>query len=442
MNAAPFLGAPHVMKTFPSSSWGLVLLLLALRGTPASAHGGVSDASSNINVRRGSADDLILGDAIGAVVSRDRGRTWQWLCSEGMGMGSWRPERYFWLTGGDLLAATGSALLRSRDGGCTWSAHPFFQDTWVTNLAVHPTDERIMYVTTGRPSLSNGVYRSQDGGETWQLVVPPTTGSLYAFIRIAPSNPMRVYASGYDAEGIFLSRSDDGGQTWTRLPQPLPQFKDPYDLHLLLVSEASADVLWARVSAQGFSYLLKSTDGGVTLTQQMETYDYIVSAEASADGRTVWVSTPVRFFRGREGEPFSELPLPSGNACALRVGSTLYGCGSSLVHGWAMASSQDEGTTWNPIFSLSSIQGSYVCPAGTPVQQQCPSRWPQVAAAVGAPIYGSSDGGVPVPDAGTPPVEKPPAEDSCSTTQGLVPAALLLLSAALVRRSRRAPSST
>jgi photosystem II stability/assembly factor-like uncharacterized protein len=423
------------MKTVLRSRWRLLLLLVALRATPAPAHAGLPDASSNINVRRGSEDDFILGDGIGAVISRDRGRTWRWICAEGMGIGLWRPERYFWLRGGDLLAATGSALVRSRDSGCTWSTHPFFKDTWVTSLAVHPTDERIMFVATGRPSLSNGLYRSEDGGETWRLVLPPSTSSQYAAIRIAPSNPLRVYASGQDSEGMFLTRSDDGGQTWTRLPQPLPQFNTPYDLHLLLVSETSPDVLWARVSAQGFSYLLKSTDGGVTLAQQMETYDNIVSAEASADGRTVWASTPVRLYRGQGDGPFSELPLPDGNACALRVGDTLYGCGSSLVHGWALARSQDEGTTWDPIFGFSAIQGPHVCPAGTPVQKVCPSLWPQLAAAVGAPIYG---GGDPPPDEG-PPDEPPPPKKGCSAASGLTPTALLLLVFAL-GRSRRGPS--
>jgi photosystem II stability/assembly factor-like uncharacterized protein len=422
------------MKTLLASCCRLLLLLLALRATPAPAHAGLPDASSNINVRRGSQDDFILGDGIGAVISRDRGRTWKWICAEGMGIAVWRPERYFWLAGGDLLAATGSALVRSRDSGCTWTPHPFFKDTWVTNLAVHPTDERIMYVTTGRPSLSNGIYRSDDGGETWRLVVPPTTGSQYSVIRMAPSDPLRLYASGQDADGMFLTRSNDGGQTWTRLAQPLPQFKSPYELHLLLVSEASPDVLWARVSAQGFSYLLKSTDGGATLTQQMETFDVIVSAEASADGRTVWVATQVHLYRGRGDEPFTELPLPNGNACALRVGETLYGCGSSLVHDWALARSHDEGTTWEPIFSLSAVQGSYVCPAGTPVQDLCPSRWPQLAEILGAPTY--SDGGVTSPpDAGTGGEPQPPKKGGCSATSGLAPLALLFLIGTLWRRS-------
>ncbi|HVG63429.1 MAG TPA: hypothetical protein VNA24_32990 [Hyalangium sp.] len=427
------------MKTLASPGWTLLVTLLALRAAPALAHAGLPE-TSNISLRQGSEDDLIAGASFGAVISRDRGQTWRWICPEGMGIGAWRPERYFWLSGGELLAATGNALVRSSDGGCTWVSHAFFKDTWVTGLAVHPTDERVLYAATGKPSVGNSIYRSDDGGTSWTELLPPRTDVRYATIRIAPSDPRRLYASGQDAEGMFISRSEDGGQTWSRLPQPLPQFQRPYDLIVLLVSEASPEVLWARVSAQGFSYLLKSTDGGVTLTQAMETADVIVGAEASADGRTVWVSTPVHMYRGREGEAFAELLLPNGNACALRVGSVLYGCGSSWVHEWAMARSHDEGTTWEPIFSLNGIQGSHACPAGTPVQQFCPSRWPQLAQILGAPTY--SDGGVePVPDAGPsdPPDDPMPPGDSCgcSSATGLVPAALLFLTFTLGRRSRR-----
>lgn len=433
-----------MLKPLVPSSWRLLLVLLALRAAPVLAHAGLPE-TSNLSIRRGSQDDLISGTTFGAVISRDKGQTWRWICPEGMGSGAWRPERYFWLSGGDLLAATGNPLIRSNDGGCTWASHPFFKDTWVTNLAVHPTDERLMFVTTGKPSVANGIYRSEDAGATWTPALPLRIEDRYGSIRIAPSDARRIYASGQDNTGaMFIERSDDAGQTWTRVPQPLPQLQRPYDLIVLLVSEASPDILWARVSATednlGYSYLLKSTDGGATFTPAMKTVDVIVGAEASADGRTVWVSTPVHMYRGREGEQFTELPIPNGNACALRVGGMLYGCGSSWVHDWALARSFDEGTTWEPVFNLNGIQGAHQCPAGTSVQQFCPSRWPQLAAILGAPTYG--DGGVDAPpDAGTgePPAETPPDEKcGCGSASGAFPAALLFFTLALGRRSRRA----
>ncbi|MDY7230074.1 WD40/YVTN/BNR-like repeat-containing protein [Hyalangium rubrum] len=428
------------MKTLPPC-WRLLLALVTLRATAALAHGGLPE-TTNVSLRRGNDSDLIVGASFGAVISRDSGQTWRWICPEGMGIGAWRPERYFWLTDGDILAATGNSLVRSSDGGCTWSMHPTFKDTWATSLAVHPTDERIMYVTTGKPYVANSVYRSEDGGQTWTPMVTPNAETRYSVVRIAPSDPRRLYASGLDGSGMFLLRSDDAGQSWTRLPQPLPQFQTPYDFIMVMVSEASPDVLWAKVSAQGYSYLLKSTDGGATMTQVLEVADILIGAEVSADGNTVWAATPVYLYRGREGEAIAPLPLPNGNACAKRSGDVLYGCGSSWVHEWALARSRDEGTTWEPLFRLKDIAGSHVCGESTPVQQACPSRWPQVAATLGSSVAtdggvpSGSDGGTNGPGDGTSP-PPPAAKGGCSTASGLAPSALLLLTLGLSRHSRR-----
>ncbi|NNC05300.1 hypothetical protein HJC10_20900 [Corallococcus exiguus] len=421
-------------KTSILLSWRLPLLL-SLWAAPAGAHWGMPDEASSISVRRGHEDDWIMGDASGALISRDQGTTWRWICPEGMGIAIWRPERYFWLSGGAIMAATGSALIRSDDSGCSWAPHAYFKDTWVTGLAVHPTDERFLYVSTGRPSLNNGLYRSEDGGESWVQALAPTPGSRYSAIRIAASDPLRLYASGQDAEGQFLARSDDGGRVWTRLPQPLTALKLPYDLVLLRVSDASPDVLWAKISAQGRDWLLKSTDGGVTLTSVMDTYERISSVEASPDGRTVWVSTTTRLFRGQDDGAFTELAEPNGNACALKRNGTLYGCGSGWTGGWALAKSADEGTTWEPMFKLGDVQGAHLCPAATPVQQRCPALWPQLAQLYGA----APDGGVgPTQDAG--PSEQPVAPaspDGCAASPELVPGALLVLATVWGRRSRR-----
>ena len=165
-------------------------------------------------------------------------------------------------------------MIRSRDGGCTWTREPFFKDTWATHLAVHPTDERIMYVTTGKPRGQRRLPLGRWGSDVDRR--PPASTDVAVLLHPHRAlGPRRLYASGQDSAGaMFISRSDDAGQTWTRLPQPLPQLQRPYDLILLLVSEASPEVLWARVSAtetrdtvtEGYSYLLKSTDGGATFT--------------------------------------------------------------------------------------------------------------------------------------------------------------------------------
>lgn len=416
-----------------------LLLPLGLGPRDASAHAGLPE-TSNVAQRRNHPEDLFVGATFGAVISRDSGQTWRWICPEAMGYGGWRPNSFLWQEAGNLLAATGNAVIRSRDGGCSWAAHPFFATTWATHLAEHPTDERILYVATGKPNTPNAVYRSDDGGETWRATGLQRTDVAFSAVLVSGADPRRLYASGYSGTRLLLFRSDDAGDSWTELPQALPEYIRPYDLILLKASTSKPDTLWARVSAQGVSYVLRSDDGGQTLTEVLRLEDVIVDAESSADDSTVWVSTPVHLYRSQDGAPFETLTLPEGNACTRRVGDVLYGCGSVWVHEWSLARSTDLGSTWAPFMDLATIQGAHQCPAGTPTRQLCPSRWPALAEVLGAPVGAVPDGGTEPPppvDGGTPEPAPPPKSDGCGASSGLVPSAVLLSTLALLRRKSR-----
>jgi photosystem II stability/assembly factor-like uncharacterized protein len=409
----------------------LLTVLLALRASSALAHAGLPE-TSNVALRRGHPEDFFVGTTFGSLVSRDSGRSWRWICIEAMGSAGWTPSAFLWQADGTLLGTTGQALLRSRDGGCSWQAHPSFTGLWPTSLASHPSQESRLWVSTGKPNALNTLYRSDDGGETFSPTPLKRTGTTFSAVKVAPSSPQRLYVSASTSAGLSLFRSDDGGDTWEELPQPLPELNQPFDLLLLRVAEGNADLLWARVSAQGYTYLLESRDAGRTLRPVLTLDEPLVGAEASADGRTLWAATPTRLYRSRDGAPATPLTLPDGNACAHREGSTLYVCGSSWVHDWALARSSDEGDTWEPLFGLPDVQGPLECPAGTPTHDTCPARWPQMAQLIGAPY-------TPPPDAGTPPPEepKPPASKGCSATAGAELAAACLLTSAVLRRSRR-----
>lgn len=435
-----------------------IFLSLGLGSGAARAHAGLPE-TSNVTLRRGHPEDFFVGATFGAVISRDRGQTWRWVCPDAMGYGGWRPESFVWRESGELLAATGNALLRSKDGACSWSAHPAFKDTWVTGLASHPTDDAVLYVATGRSTAAkNGLFRSDDGGETWRPLALQREGVLFSSVRVSTASPSTLYVSASDTTRMYLFRSDDSGGTWEELPQAFPDLLRPFDFVVTATDPVNSQAVWARVSAQGATHILHSTDGGRTFTARSGggINDVFVNMDVSADGGTAWVSTYNSFFRSQEGGAFSQLPLPTGNACVTRVGEVLYGCGSPWLHDWSLARSQDEGTTWEPLFSLENIQGSHQCPAGTPVRDLCPSRWPQLAETIGAPLYpdgipdaGVPDAGVPdagVPDAGvTPPPEDggtkpPPSSSGCAAAPAstLLPLLFLL---PLWRRGRRREAS-
>jgi hypothetical protein len=427
----------------------VVAVLLGASGA-AWAHAGLPE-TSNVTLRRGHPEDFFVGATFGAVISRDSGKTWRWVCPDAMGYGGWRPESYVWRGTGDLLAATGNALLTSKDGACSWASHPAFKDTWVTALAAHPTDDAVLYVTTGRStSVTNGLFRSEDGGATWQALPLQRAGVLFSAVRVSTADPRTLYVSASDLTRMYLFRSDDAGRTWEELPQTFPALVRPFDFVVTATDPVNPQAVWARVSAQGATHILHSTDGGRTFTARSGggIDDVFVNMDVSADGTTAWVGTYNSFFRSQAGSPFVKLELPTGNACATRVGDVLYGCGSPWLHDWSLARSRDEGSTWEPLFSLEDIQGSHQCPAGTPVRELCPSRWPQLAETLGAPLYpdgipdaGTSDAGTsdagPAPsnDGGTTPTDPGTKASGCAAAPagGLLPLFLL----PLWRRGRR-----
>ena len=127
-----------------------------------------------------------------------------------------------------LMGAVNGGVWRTDDDGRTWL--PIFdaQPTQsIGAIAVAPSDPKIIYVGTGeglqRPDLSvgNGVYRSEDGGKTWQHLALQDAQQI-PDMAVDPRDANRVYAAvlghpyGPSTErGIF--RSADGGRTWVRV---------------------------------------------------------------------------------------------------------------------------------------------------------------------------------------------------------------------------------
>ncbi len=439
------------MKFLSSLCRGLLLAPLVLHTTPALAHLGYPDTTS-VTVRRGHPEDMFVGATFGAVISRDSGKTWSWICPEAMNYGGWRPETFLWQPDGTLLAATGAALIRSNDGGCTWTVHDYFKSRglWPMGLASPPSNPSRLWVTTGRTASPNGVFRSDDGGATFTRVLGSDT-SVFTAVKVAPSDPRRIYVSGGTATGQRIYRSDDEGATWEEIAHPFPEYSEysrAYDLFVLRVADTDPDRLWARISWQGWTYVLESKDGGRTFRsvlhpegQMRDAIDeYLIGMEVSADGNTLWAATPTRLFRVKAGETYATLlPLPDGNACAQREGDVLYICGASRVHDWALATTADEGQTYTPLFNLPDTKPP-ACPAGTPTHDVCRPRWPQFAPTIEAdPYLEPPDAGTPDAGPGEPPPPPPAKDDGCSSASGLLPAACLIALSTLRRPRRRNP---
>lgn len=126
----------------------------------------------------------------------------------------------------------GDGVYKSVNGGKTWAKSGLDKADAIGNIEVHPTDANIVFVAAmGNPFKSNperGVYRSKDGGTTWQLVLSKDDKTGAMCVRIDPTNPRIVYATLWEAyrnghsmssggKGSGMYKSIDGGDTWKSL---------------------------------------------------------------------------------------------------------------------------------------------------------------------------------------------------------------------------------
>ncbi len=210
----------------------------------------------------------------------------------------------------------GDGIYRSTDAGRTWQRRGLEESGRIGRLAIHPRDpDTVFAAALGHaygPQRERGLYRTRDGGATWQqvLFVDEATGAVD--VAMDPNNPRILFAatwqleistagrtSGGPGSGIF--RSTDGGDTWRRLEgNGLP--RGPWGKIGLAMSAADSLRVYALIetsSNRGFSpvgqfqgVLWRSDDGGErwrmvnadhTLTQRPLYYTRAVAAPDDAD---------------------------------------------------------------------------------------------------------------------------------------------------------------
>jgi photosystem II stability/assembly factor-like uncharacterized protein len=178
--------------------------------------------------------------------------------------------------------AASGGIFKTTDGGVHWSA--IFDDQPVSSigaLAVAPSDPNVVWAGTGEPyirsniSVGWGLFRSTDAGKTWSKMGLENTGRI-ARIQIDPRNADLVYvcAEGHNYgpqpdRGVF--RTADGGKTWEKVlfvdenTGCSDLVMDPNNARILFAGTWQVEVhTWGRESGGPGSGLYRSTDGGAT----------------------------------------------------------------------------------------------------------------------------------------------------------------------------------
>jgi photosystem II stability/assembly factor-like uncharacterized protein len=305
----------------------------------------------------------------------------------------------------------GDGVYRSVDGGVTWTHVGLAETQTISRIRIDPNDpDRVFVAALGHafgPNEERGVFRTTDGGESWEKILYENEKTGAADLVMDPNDPQVLYASLWEVyrkpwklwsggEGSGLFKSVDGGESWTELTGN-PGFPGGVLGKITVtVSGADSQRVWANVEAdEGGLYmsddggeswalinnhrdlwqrafyflrieadpvdrntiyimnfrLMKSTDAGRTLRTIPETH---------ADHQDLWIDpdNPLRMINGNDGggvitvnggETWTGMKYPT--AQIYRLGTTVdfpyHACGAQQDNSTVCVSSE-EGHLQNP----------------------------------------------------------------------------------------------
>ena len=197
-----------------------------------------------------------------------------------------RPEIIWVGTGESNMRNTvsyGNGLYKSTDGGENWTKLGLENSEHISKIIINPTNTDIVYVAVPghlfNDSPDRGLYKTSDGGKTWDKILFISDKAGCADVSLDPSNPDIVYAttwefrrnpysfnSGGPGSGIF--KSLDGGKTWKKLSNGLPTGN--FGRVALTVVPTAPNNLLAIVESEKTGLYI-SADGGETWKSQSAT---------------------------------------------------------------------------------------------------------------------------------------------------------------------------
>jgi photosystem II stability/assembly factor-like uncharacterized protein len=230
--------------------------------------------------------------------------------------------------------AHGDGVYRSTDAGKTW-VHLGLADTrHIGAICIHPNDPDLVYVAAlghaHGPNAERGVYRSRDGGRTWERILSRGEDVGANDLSLDPHNPRILYATLWRArrlphalesggEGCGIFKSTDGGDTWTEITRNKGLPTGTLGKIGIALSPARPDRVWAIVEAADGA-VFRSDDGGQTWERLCDDSDmrsrpwyYQHIFAHPQDPETLWVLN-VRMYKSNDGgKTFFQVGIPHGD---------------------------------------------------------------------------------------------------------------------------------
>jgi photosystem II stability/assembly factor-like uncharacterized protein len=232
-----------------------------------------------------------------------------------------------------VTTSHGDGVWKSTDAGATWTHLGLKEAGQIARIQIHPDDPDVAYVGVQGwiwgPSGERGVFRTTDGGQTWEQVlkVGPSTGT--SDLRMDPTNPRILYAamwnhyrnpwfihSGGTDGGIF--KTTDGGDSWQKLEGGLPEMvgkigvdvsaDNPQRVYAIIEAEPERGGLW-RSDDGGENWEL--INGDRFLHTRAWYYNHV--AADPSDENTVWVLSTGLYKSIDGGKDWELIETPHGD---------------------------------------------------------------------------------------------------------------------------------
>jgi photosystem II stability/assembly factor-like uncharacterized protein len=273
----------------------------------------------------------------------------------------------------------GNGVYKSIDAGKTWKFAGLADTHAIGRLAVHPKNPNIAFVAAlGHPFADNderGIFRTQDGGKTWEKVLYKDARSGGIDVVFDPSNSNILFAALWQTRrtpwsldsggpGSGLYRSGDGGTTWKELKgHGLPEgIKGRIGV---TVSGANPNRVWAVIEAEKGG-IYRSDDGGDSWTlltddhrfrQRAWYYSHIFADPKSAD--SVYILNTGAYRSNDGGKTFARVAAPHGDNHGLWIDPTNP---KRLINGndGGATISIDGGETWSSVDNQPTAQFYHV----------------------------------------------------------------------------------
>ncbi|KAB2962038.1 MAG: glycosyl hydrolase, partial [Thermoanaerobaculia bacterium] len=179
----------------------------------------------------------------------------------------------------------GDGVYRSADGGAHWEKRGLERTEHVSKIVVHPRDPNVLWVAAQGPLWSaggeRGLFKSRDGGTTWKKVLGGGEWTGVTDLALDPRDPDVLYAATWQRHRTVaafvgggpesgLHRSTDGGETWQKLTQGLPEGN--LGKIGLAVSPQRPDVVYAAIELdRRKGGVFRSADRGASWEKRSET---------------------------------------------------------------------------------------------------------------------------------------------------------------------------